>query len=202
MDQLNSRAIRKRDRSHNCPEVYRPEPIDLRGRADEFRIPPKPLVSILVPFYNEEEVVWKFYRSITRAIENCAKVRFEFLCVDDGSLDKTLARLQEVAAADPRFRIIELSRNFGKEAALTAAIDAALGDAVIPMDADLQDPPDLVSTMICEWRAGADIVLARRRNRTADLFLKRKTAGWFYQLHNCMASVPIPENVGDFRLMN
>ena len=197
MDQLNGRTIRKRG-----SKVYRPARSEPRARTDAFRIPLDPLVSILVPFYNEEEVVWEFHRSITRQIDNYAEQRFEIICVDDGSCDNTLARLREVAAVDPRFRIIELSRNFGKEAALTAAIDAARGDAVIPMDADLQDPPDVVPTMISEWRAGADVVLAKRCDRSADSFLKRNTAAWFYGVHNRVSSVPIPENVGDFRLMN
>jgi glycosyltransferase involved in cell wall biosynthesis len=202
MDQLNDIAIRNQERSDCCPKVYGPKLNEARGRADAFPVPPNPLVSILVPFYNEEEVVGQFYRSITRLIDNYTEARFEIVSVDDGSRDNTLARLQEVAAIDPRFRIIELSRNFGKEAALTAAIDAALGDAIIPMDADLQDPPDLVGMMISEWRAGADVVLARRCDRRVDSFLKRKTAAWFYQLHNRICSIAIPENVGDFRLMN
>jgi polyisoprenyl-phosphate glycosyltransferase len=204
MDQFNDGAIRNQERSDYCPEVYGPKLNEARarGRGDAFPVAPNPLVSILVPFYNEEEVIWPFYRSITRLIDDYTDERFEILCIDDGSRDNTLAHLQEVAAIDPRFRIIELSRNFGKEAALTAGIDAALGDAVIPMDADLQDPPDLVGTMISEWRAGADVVLARRRDRSVDSFLKRKTAAWFYQLHNRICSIPIPENVGDFRLMN
>ena len=167
MDQLN-RAIRNRDRGQHCSKVYRPKLSEPRGKADAFRIPSNPLVSILVPFFNEEEVVWNFYRSITRLIDNYSEERFEIICADDGSRDNTLARLQEVAGVDRRFRVIELSRNFGKEAALTAAIDAALGDAVIPMDADSQDPPDLVAMMISEWRAGADVVLARRCDRIAD----------------------------------
>jgi polyisoprenyl-phosphate glycosyltransferase len=173
-----------------------------KARADAFPVPENPLVSILTPFYNEEAVIWPFYRSITKLIDTYTKERFEVLCVDDGSCDNTLARLQEIAAIDRRFRVIELSRNFGKEAALTAAIDMALGDAVIPMDADLQDPPDLIATMISEWRAGADVVLAKRCDRSVDSFLKRQTATWFYKLHNRISSIRIPENVGDFRLMN
>jgi glycosyltransferase involved in cell wall biosynthesis len=177
MDQFNDGAIRNQERSDYCPKVYGPKLNEerARGRADAFPLAPKPPVSILVPFYNEEEVIGPFYRSITRLIDNYTDERFEILCIDDGSRDNTLARLQEVAAIDPRFRIIELPRNFGKEAALTAAIDAALGDAIIPMDADLQDPPDLVGMMISEWRAGADVVLARRCDRRVDSFLKRIT---------------------------
>ena len=143
-----------------------------------------------------------FYYSITKLIDAYQDAQFEIVCVDDGSRDETLLRLLGVAAVDSRFRIIELSRNFGKEAALTAGIDAAIGDAVIPMDADLQDPPDLIKTMISEWRAGADVVLAKRFDRSVDSYLKRKTASWFYRLHNILSAVPLPENVGDFRLMN
>jgi len=165
-------------------------------------LPSCSLISIVTPFYNEGEGVKLFYRSISKLIDSLSDVRFEVVCVDDGSRDDTLVRLQEIAADDPRFRVIELSRNFGKEAALTAGIDAALGDAVIPMDADLQDPPELISKMIAEWRAGADVVLAKRSDRRVDSFLKRKTAELFYHLHNSLSSITIPENVGDFRLMN
>jgi cellulose synthase/poly-beta-1,6-N-acetylglucosamine synthase-like glycosyltransferase len=124
---FNDGAIRNQERSDYCPKVYGPKLNEARarGRGDAFPIAPNPLVSILVPFYNEQEVVWPFYRLITRLIDNYTEERFEILCVDDGRRDNTLACLQEVAAIDPRFRIIELSRNFGKEAALTAGIDAA-----------------------------------------------------------------------------
>ena len=117
-------------RSDYCPKVYGPKLNEARGRTDAFPVAPNPLVSILVPFHNEEEVVWQFYQSITTQIETYTEERFEILCVDDGSLDTTLARLQEVAAIDLRFRIIEFSRNFRKEAALTAGIYGALGDAI------------------------------------------------------------------------
>ena len=167
-----------------------------------FPVRPNPLVSIVVPFFNEEDTVESFYRSITRLIDSYQEERFEIICIDDGSRDTTLARLQAIVAIDSRFRIIELSRNFGKEAALTAGLDAALGDAVIPMDADLQDPPELIGPMISEWRAGADVVLAKRGDRSVDPFLKRKSADWFYRLHNRLSPVSIPENVGDYRLMN
>jgi glycosyltransferase involved in cell wall biosynthesis len=129
-------------------------------------------------------------------------VAWEIVCVDDGSTDGTLAALVAIASGDPRFRVIELSRNFGKEAALTAGLDAAQGDAVIPMDADLQDPPELIGEMIAAWRNGAEVVLARRRDRASDGVLKRKTASWFYALHNRMSKTKIPPNVGDFRLMD
>jgi polyisoprenyl-phosphate glycosyltransferase len=98
--------------------------------------------------------------------------------------------------------VIELSRNFGKEAALTAGMEASRGDAVVPLDADLQDPPSLIEQMVAEWRKGADVVLARRTDRSADSLLKRKTAEAFYRIHNSLSDVKVPENVGDFRLMD
>jgi polyisoprenyl-phosphate glycosyltransferase len=107
---------------------------------------PTALVSIVTPFYNEGEGVELFYQSITQLLAQHPGLRFEVVCVDDGSKDDTLARLKILIAQDARFKAIELSRNFGKEAALTAGIDAARGDAVIPMDADLQDPPELAPT--------------------------------------------------------
>jgi polyisoprenyl-phosphate glycosyltransferase len=163
---------------------------------------PAALVSIVTPFYNEGEGVELFYQSITQLLAQHPSLCFEVVCVDDGSKDDTLARLKILVAKDARFKAIELSRNFGKEAALTAGIDAARGDAVIPMDADLQDPPELITQMIAQWQAGADVVLAKRTDRSVDPYLKRKTAEWFYSLHNRISSIAIPENVGDFRLMN
>lgn len=127
---------------------------------------------------------------------------FEVICIDDGSDDDTLNMLIIVAYKDPRFHVIELSRNFGKEAALTAGIDAATGDAIIPIDADLQDPPELIPEMIKEWMLGAEVVLARRVDRSSDSFLKRKTADFFYHFHNRLSSIQLPDNVGDFRLMD
>ncbi len=126
----------------------------------------------------------------------------KIICVDDGSGDDTLPRLISLVDRDPRFRVIELSRNFGKEAALTAGLDAAQGDAVIPMDADLQDPPELIPALIAAWQKGADVVLARRKDRDSDTALKRSTAKLFYRLHNWLSQVQIPANVGDFRLVD
>jgi polyisoprenyl-phosphate glycosyltransferase len=159
-------------------------------------------VSIIVPFYDEGEGVDSFYEAITPVLNHIPEVDFEVVCVNDGSRDNTLEKLILVAKKDSRFHVIELSRNFGKEAALTAGIDAAVGDAVVPIDADLQDPPELISKMIKEWSSGADVVLARRIDRSSDTFLKRKTAEIFYRLHNKLSTVKIPENVGDFRLMD
>ncbi len=159
-------------------------------------------VSVVVPFYNEENGVEAFYQCITPILDGVSDIQFEVICIDDGSSDKTLTKLIGLVGRDMRFRVIELSRNFGKEAALTAGIDAASGGAVIPIDADLQDPPELIPTLIDEWRKGAEVVLARRVDRSADTFMKRKSAELFYRIHNVMSNVKIPENVGDFRLMD
>lgn len=162
----------------------------------------KPFVSIIVPFFNEEEGIERFHQSLLPVIESVQQIDFEIVCVDDGSCDDTLPRLCALAKCDARFRVIELSRNFGKEAALTAGIDESRGDAVIPIDADLQDPPELIPVLIDEWQKGAEVVVARRVNRSSDSLLKRKTAELFYRLHNHLSSLPIPENAGDFRLMD
>ena len=111
-------------------------------------------------------------------------------------------RLISLADRDERFSVIEFSRNFGKEAALTAGLDAAKGDAVIPIDADLQDPPELIPALIAAWQKGADVVLAKREDRDSDTFLKRSTAMLFYRLHNWLSKMQIPRNVGDFRLLD
>ncbi len=159
-------------------------------------------ISIIVPFYNEGDGVERFYESLNPIIDQIAEIDFEVICVDDGSRDSTLNKLISMSDLDARFKIIELSRNFGKEAALTAGIDAAGGDAVIPIDADLQDPPSLIPKMIEKWQEGAEVVLARRADRASDSFAKRKTAEIFYRIHNLLSNVQIQENVGDFRLMD
>ncbi|WP_050477502.1 glycosyltransferase family 2 protein [Herbaspirillum rhizosphaerae] len=159
-------------------------------------------VSIVAPFYNEGEGVVLFWNAIREILDAMPAYDFEVICVDDGSKDDTLQQLISIAAQDQRFRVVELSRNFGKEAALTAGIDAAVGDAVIPIDADLQDPPELISAMIAEWEKGAEVVLARRMDRSTDTYMKRKTAELFYRFHNRLSHIKIPENVGDFRLMD
>lgn len=163
---------------------------------------PRPRISIVVPFYDEEKAVAGFEAELRAALAALPDCDFEVVCVDDGSRDATLERLQAAAARDPRYVIVALSRNFGKEAALTAGIDHASGDAVVPMDADLQDPPELLARLIAEWRAGAEVVLAQRADRAADRYLKRTVAGLFYRIHNRLSDIKLPENVGDFRLMD
>jgi glycosyltransferase involved in cell wall biosynthesis len=160
------------------------------------------LVSIIIPFFNEAGMIARLPAALWPKLEKIEGVRFEIICTDDGSSDTTLAELIELARQDPRFRVLELSRHFGKEAALTAGLDAARGDAVIPMDADLQDPPEMIAPMLAAWANGAEVVLARRSDHRSDSVLKRKSASWFYQLHNRLSETKIPENVGDFRLMD
>ncbi len=160
------------------------------------------LISIVVPFYNEEATIAVFYSALTSTIDAITDMQWEIVCIDDGSVDATLQILIELAQADHRVQVIELSRNFGKEAALTAGIDAAKGDAVIPMDADLQDPPELISQLIEAWQSGGEMVLARRIERNSDSFLKRITSHFFYRAHNQICKTKLPEDVGDFRLMD
>ena len=160
------------------------------------------LLSLVVPFYNEEATVKHFANTVLPVLNAVPGTSWEIICVDDGSTDDTLRKLLAFAQVDARFRVLEFSRNFGKEAALTAGIDAARGAAVIPIDADLQDPPALIADMVAAWREGAEVVLARRTDRSTDGLLKCKTAAWFYQMHNHLSKTKIPENVGDFRLMD
>jgi glycosyltransferase involved in cell wall biosynthesis len=127
---------------------------------------------------------------------------FEILCINDGSTDDTLARLRERQRHLPMLRVIDLARGFGKEAALTCGIDHARGRAVLPIDADLQDPPELIGEMLRLWRQGFEVVLPQRTDRSSDGWLKRQTAAWFYRLHNRISDAPLPANVGDFRLMD
>jgi glycosyltransferase involved in cell wall biosynthesis len=162
----------------------------------------RPLISIVTPFFNEGVGVLHFYQTLTHSLDNLTDFDFEIICIDDGSKDETLSHLIDSSKKDPRIIVLELSRNFGKEAAMSAGIDEAKGDCVIPIDADLQDPPSLISIMLKEWQKGAEVVLAKRIDRSTDSFMKRKTAEIFYRLHNALSSLKIPENVGDFRLMD
>ena len=160
------------------------------------------LISLIVPFFNEAGAIQPFCAAVLPCLEAIPGTAWEIVCIDDGSTDSTLLKLVALAQADQRFRVLEFSRNFGKEAALTAGIDAARGEAVILIDADLQDPPELIAPMVAAWAAGAEMVLARRTDRMSDGMMKRKTALWFYRLHNRLSRTKIPENVGDFRLMD
>ncbi len=169
--------------------------------AQRARRPADPLLSLIVPVFNEEESIDLFLNSVQSALDS-AGLRYEIVFVNDGSRDETLGHLLDVSARDKRLRVVNLSRNFGKEAALTAGIDHARGDILIPMDIDLQDPPDLIAPFIERWRQGYDIVYGVRSARDADTVAKRVSAGWFYWAFNSMSPVRIPANAGDFRLVD
>lgn len=162
----------------------------------------KPLVSLVVPFHDEEAAIDAFFAETLPILESVDAVRFEIVCINDGSRDRTLDRLIAAGAGDPRVRVIDLTRRFGKEAALTAGLDEAAGAAVILIDADLQDPPALIPAMIEHWRAGAEVVAAKRTDRMCDPFVQRAAAALYYRVHNALSEVEMPENVGDFRLMD
>ncbi|SPR99185.1 glycosyltransferase family 2 protein [Cupriavidus taiwanensis] len=160
------------------------------------------LLSLVVPCYNESESIDQFFASVIPVLESIDAIRFEIVLVNDGSTDDTLEQLIAHSHRDPRVRVVDLTRNFGKEAALTAGLDEALGDAVIPIDADLQDPPSLIPELVRRWREGAEVVLAQRSSRACDSWLKRVTAGAYYRVHNKLSDQKLPVNVGDFRLMD
>ncbi len=163
---------------------------------------PPALLSVVVPCFNEAAGLDDFFERLERALSELANYHYEIICVDDGSQDNTLSILCEHATRNPRVIVLELSRNFGKEAALTAGIDFAQGDAVILMDADLQHPPELIVEMIQRWEEGFDTVLAQRQSRETDHIVQRMLTRCFYRLHNQISEYPIPPDVGDFRLMN
>jgi polyisoprenyl-phosphate glycosyltransferase len=160
------------------------------------------LVSIVVPAYNEDAVVLEFNRRLTLVREGL-QVRSEVIFVNDGSRDNTLALLRSLKATDPTIGIVDLSRNFGKEIALTAGIDHAIGDVVIVIDADLQDPPELIPKLIERWRAGGvDVIYGQRASRAGESSLKRLTSYAFYRVFNALGAQYVPVDTGDFRLLS
>ncbi len=158
-------------------------------------------ISLVVPVFNEEEAIPIFYKTV-RENEELKKHEVEIIFINDGSKDSTESIINALATADSLVRPLSFTRNFGKEPALFAGLDHATGDAVIPIDVDLQDPIDVIPVLIEKWQEGADVVLAKRTDRSTDGWLKRKTAEWFYKLHNKISTPKIEENVGDFRLMS
>jgi glycosyltransferase involved in cell wall biosynthesis len=159
------------------------------------------LLSIVVPMHNEAEVLGAFFDRMEASLATLG-VAFEIICVDDGSRDATLTGLIERARKDSQVKVIALARNFGKEAALTAGIEAARGDMVTPIDADLQDPPELIGEFVRLWEAGYDVIYGSRADRSSDTAMKRTTARLFYRIFNRVSDLDIPESAGDFRLMD
>lgn len=158
-------------------------------------------ISLIVPVFNEEEAIPIFYQTV-REYEELAAYQVEIVFIDDGSSDKTDNILSTLAAQDALVKHLSFTRNFGKEPALFAGLEHASGEAIIPIDVDLQDPIDVIPKLLVRWEDGAEIVLAKRTERKTDSFLKRKTAEWFYKIHNKISPTGIEENVGDFRLMS
>ncbi|RQW45990.1 glycosyltransferase family 2 protein [Novosphingobium sp. LASN5T] len=166
-----------------------------------------PQLTIIIPVFNEQESLGAFLDAVRTPLAQAldvieAQASAELLFVDDGSSDRTPDMLAILAGLDARVRYLRLSRNFGKEAAIAAGLQHARGAAVVPMDVDLQDPPELLPALVREWVAGAKVVNARRVDRSSDSRLKRWTAHGFYRAVNLMAETPIPENVGDYRLLD
>ena len=158
-------------------------------------------LSVVIPFYNEEKNIDYLFKRLITVLDKL-ETTYEIICVNDGSKDDTLGCLVQHHQTQPQIKVINLSRNFGKEIALTAGIDYANGEAIIPIDADLQDPPELIEQLVVKWQEGYDVVYAKRRSRQGESWLKRLTAYAFYQTIGRMSSVPIPPNTGDFRLLD
>lgn len=165
---------------------------------------PNCMLSVIVPAYNEEEVLPIFHHRLVAALAHVRELegRWEVIYVNDGSKDATLRILKELQLTDPAIGVAALSRNFGKEAAMSAGLKLALGDAMILIDADLQDPPELIGEMVRVWQQGADVVNMKRTSRQGETWFKKASAAWFYKVINWLSEVPIPENVGDFRLLS
>lgn len=159
------------------------------------------LVSLLVPVYNEEESIEKFLDVIDSDLDGL-DCDLEIIFIDDGSVDETMNVIRKSMSKDSRVRYIKLSRNFGKEAAMTAGLDYALGDAVVPIDVDLQDPPALIQQFVHLWKQGYDTVYGMRASRFDDGRRKRASAGLFYKIFNKLSNTEIPSNAGDYRLMS
>lgn len=158
-------------------------------------------VSVIIPIYNEDDNLDYLLKRVLASLK-VINLSYEIICVNDGSQDRSLEKLINYHLGCSAIKIVNLSRNFGKEIALSAGLDFASGAAVIPLDADLQDPPELIGELVAKWREGYDVVYATRRDRQGETWLKRFTAAHFYRLIGRVSQVPIPEDTGDFRLMD
>ena len=159
-------------------------------------------ITILVPVYNEESVLPQLFDRLDDVAKNTPNYKFEFLFINDGSVDESLSIIINQAQKDTRISYINLSRNFGKEIAMLAGIDHAESDAAVIIDADLQDPPELIKEMITYWEDGYDDVYARRSSRQGETWLKKKTSQWYYRTLQKSTSIPIQIDTGDFRLLD
>jgi glycosyltransferase involved in cell wall biosynthesis len=158
-------------------------------------------LSVVAPMFNEVENLDYFFERVSSVLKKTG-LSYEIVCINDGSRDGTLAGLLKHREANPAIKIIDLSRNFGKDIALTAGLDHAQGSAVIPIDSDLQDPPELIEELLKKWREGYEVIYATRRSRQGESVFKRMSASIFYQLFDHLTDVKMPRNTGDFRLMD
>ncbi len=163
---------------------------------------PRPTLSLVLPIYNEEAVIPELHARLQEFLGKLAPVDAEVLFVNDGSRDRSMELLRGIAAAEPRYRILSFARNFGHQTAITAGIDFARGKAVVVMDADLQDPPEVVLAMVAKWREGFDVVYGKRGSREGETFFKLITAKTFYRVFAAMIPIEVPLDTGDFRLMS
>jgi glycosyltransferase involved in cell wall biosynthesis len=162
---------------------------------------PRNTLSVVVPVYNEQDVLPEFHRRLS-AVLRALPLRCETVYVNDGSADSSLEILHQLRAGDPQVAVVDLSRNFGKEIAMTAGLDLALGDGVVVIDADLQDPPELIAELVAQWQRGFDVVYAQRTEREGESLVKKATAHWFYRVIRRTNRVQIPVDTGDFRLLS
>ena len=159
-------------------------------------------ITLLIPVYNEEYVLPQLFKRLDEFTKNTPDYQFEFLFINDGSTDKSFSIIVEQSKKDSRISYINLSRNFGKEIAMIAGIDYVKSDALVIIDADLQDPPELIQEMISYWEDGYDDVYARRNNRQGETWLKKKTSQWYYRILQKSTNIPIQVDTGDFRLLD
>lgn len=159
-------------------------------------------LTVVVPVFNEADGIREFHRRLTAVLADLPTLRADIVYVDDGSRDNSFALLTNFAQADPRVTVLRLSRNFGHQAAITCGLDQAKGDAVVILDADLQDPPEVIPAMVEAWRAGADVAYGVRISRAGETWFKLTTAKYFYRLLHAVSSVDVPADAGDFRLMS
>jgi len=159
-------------------------------------------ITLLIPVYNEESILPQLFKRLDEFTKNTPNYRFEFLFINDGSTDKSFSIIAEQSKKDSRISYINLSRNFGKEIAMIAGIDHVKSDALVIIDADLQDPPELIQEMISYWEDGYDDVYARRNNRQGETWLKKKTSQWYYRILQKSTNIPIQVDTGDFRLLD
>ena len=159
-------------------------------------------ITLLIPVYNEEYVLPQLFKRLDEFTKNTPDYQFEFLFINDGSTDKSFSIIVEQSKKDSRISYINLSRNFGKESAMIAGIDYVKSDALVIIDADLQDPPELIQEMISYWEDGYDDVYARRNNRQGETWLKKKTSQWYYRILQKSTNIPIQVDTGDFRLLD